>query len=132
MTELLSQVGITDPGLRARQFSHELSGGLCQRVLIAIALAGNPSLLIADEPTTALDVTIQAQVLDLLARLRAERGMSILLITHDLGLVQAVPRVDAPLGSRGGGAAARLPVPDPLPAPARCLRSGGAAPGGGA
>jgi oligopeptide/dipeptide ABC transporter ATP-binding protein len=86
MTELLSQVGITDPRLRARQFPHELSGGMCQRVLIAIALAGNPSLLIADEPTTALDVTIQAQVLDLLARLRAERSMSILLITHDMGI----------------------------------------------
>jgi oligopeptide/dipeptide ABC transporter ATP-binding protein len=86
MTELLSQVGITDPRLRARQFPHELSGGMCQRVLIAIALAGHPSLLIADEPTTALDVTIQAQVLDLLARLRAERGMSILLITHDMGI----------------------------------------------
>jgi oligopeptide/dipeptide ABC transporter ATP-binding protein len=135
--DLLGQVGITDPALRARQFPHELSGGMCQRVLIAIALAGSPGLLIADEPTTALDVTIQAQVLDLIARLRAERAMSVLLITHDmgiaaqladrvvvmyagsvveiapvttffarpghpysLGLVQAVPRVDAPHARR--------------------------------
>jgi peptide/nickel transport system ATP-binding protein len=86
VTELLAAVGITDPELRARQFPHEISGGMCQRVLIAIALAGNPSLLIADEPTTALDVTIQAQVLDLLAGLRRDRGMSILLITHDMGV----------------------------------------------
>jgi oligopeptide/dipeptide ABC transporter ATP-binding protein len=83
---LLRQVGITDPDLRMRQFPHEISGGMCQRILIAIALAGNPSLLIADEPTTALDVTIQAQVLDLVTALCRDRGMSALLITHDMGV----------------------------------------------
>jgi oligopeptide/dipeptide ABC transporter ATP-binding protein len=86
VTELLAQVGITDPELRARQFPHEISGGMCQRALIAIALAGDPGLLIADEPTTALDVTIQAQVLNLLSELRRERGLSVLLITHDMGV----------------------------------------------
>jgi oligopeptide/dipeptide ABC transporter ATP-binding protein len=86
VADLLRQVGITDPELRMRQFPHEISGGMCQRILIAIALAGNPSLLVADEPTTALDVTIQAQVLDLLAGLRGQRGMSMLLITHDMGV----------------------------------------------
>jgi oligopeptide/dipeptide ABC transporter ATP-binding protein len=84
--ELLEQVGITDPELRLKQFPHEISGGMCQRVLIATAIAGDPALLIADEPTTALDVTIQAQVLELLKRLRDERGMSMLLITHDMGV----------------------------------------------
>jgi peptide/nickel transport system ATP-binding protein len=86
VADLLRQVGITDPELRMRQFPHEISGGMCQRILIAIALASNPSLLVADEPTTALDVTIQAQVLDLLADLQRERGMSVLLITHDMGV----------------------------------------------
>jgi oligopeptide/dipeptide ABC transporter ATP-binding protein len=86
VANLLRQVGITDPEHRMRQFPHEISGGMCQRILIAIALAGNPALLVADEPTTALDVTIQAQVLDLLAELCRERGMSVLLITHDMGV----------------------------------------------
>jgi peptide/nickel transport system ATP-binding protein len=85
--ELLRSVGIQDPERRYEQYPFELSGGLKQRVMIAGALAVDPEVLIADEPTTALDVTIQAQILELLARLQAERGMALLLITHDLGIV---------------------------------------------
>jgi dipeptide transport system ATP-binding protein len=85
--ELLDQVGITDPGRRAAAFPHQLSGGMSQRVMIAMAIACKPKLLIADEPTTALDVTIQAQILDLLLALRRETGMGLILITHDMGVV---------------------------------------------
>lgn len=87
VAEILELVGISNPELRTKQFPHELSGGLRQRVMIAMALICKPRLLIADEPTTALDVTIQAQILDLLRKLQAQLKMSILLITHDLGLV---------------------------------------------
>ncbi len=86
-TELLAQVGITDPERRLRAFPHQLSGGMSQRVMIAMALACQPKLLIADEPSTALDVTIQAQILDLLTALRAQTGMGLVLITHDMGVV---------------------------------------------
>ncbi len=84
---LLEQVGIANPAERLKDYPHLLSGGLCQRVMIAMALAGDPDILIADEPTTALDVTVQAQILNLLKKLNQERGMATILITHDLGVV---------------------------------------------
>lgn len=90
VVELLKAVGIPDPERRVGEYPHQLSGGMKQRVMIAIALAGKPELLIADEPTTALDVTIQAQVLRLLKELQQETGMAIMLITHDLGVVSEV------------------------------------------
>jgi dipeptide transport system ATP-binding protein len=86
-TELLEQVGIPAAASRMKDFPHQLSGGMNQRVMIAMAIACNPKLLIADEPTTALDVTIQAQILDLLRALQSERGMALVLVTHNMGVV---------------------------------------------
>ncbi len=85
--QMLKEVGIPDPSLRIDEYPHQMSGGMKQRVMIAMALCCNPELLIADEPTTALDVTIQAQILELLNKMQDERGMAIMLITHDLGVV---------------------------------------------
>ncbi len=85
--ELFKQVGLPDPAERLRHFPHQMSGGQCQRVMIAIAIACNPKLLIADEPTTALDVTIQKQILDLLVGLQQEHGMGLIMITHNMGVV---------------------------------------------
>ncbi len=88
--EWLRKVGITEPEKRLRAYPHELSGGMQQRVMIAMALCCRPRLLIADEPTTALDVTIQKQIMQLLAELRRDLGMSLILITHNLGIIQEV------------------------------------------
>lgn len=88
--ELMRLVGISDPEARLYQYPHELSGGLCQRVMIAMAVAAEPKLLIADEPTTALDVTVQSQILDVLRDLQTKLGMAIVLITHDIGVVASI------------------------------------------
>ncbi|ASP34497.1 ABC transporter ATP-binding protein [Labrenzia sp. VG12] len=85
--ELMTSVGIPDPAGRVNAFPHQMSGGQCQRVMIAMAIACSPKLLIADEPTTALDVTIQKQILDLLVQLQQESGMGLIMITHDMGVV---------------------------------------------
>lgn len=97
---LLATVGIPDPEKRAREYPHQLSGGMCQRVMIAMAISCQPSLLFADEPTTALDVTVQAQILDLLRRLQAENGMTIILISHDIGVIAEM--ADSLTVMRGG------------------------------
>ncbi|MFE4265298.1 dipeptide ABC transporter ATP-binding protein [Streptomyces sp. NPDC056883] len=114
--EVLDRVGIPDAVRRSRARPHEFSGGMRQRALIAMALACEPKLLIADEPTTALDVTVQAQILDLLHGLREERGLGLLLVTHDVGV--AAENVDAVLVMRDGGVVERGPVESVLSAPA--------------
>ncbi|MGB8939913.1 MAG: ABC transporter ATP-binding protein [Streptomyces sp.] len=114
--DVLDRVGIPDAARRARSRPHEFSGGMRQRALIAMALACEPELLIADEPTTALDVTVQAQILDLLHALRAETGMGLLLVTHDVGV--AAESVDDVLVMRYGRAVERGPVREVLGAPA--------------
>ncbi|MFI6641426.1 dipeptide ABC transporter ATP-binding protein [Streptomyces sp. NPDC050504] len=113
--EVLDRVGIPDAARRSRSRPHEFSGGMRQRVLIAMALSCEPALLIADEPTTALDVTVQAQVLDLLHELRTETGMGLLLVTHDVGV--AAESVDEVLVMRGGREVERGPVARVLGAP---------------
>jgi oligopeptide/dipeptide ABC transporter ATP-binding protein len=118
----LDRVGIPDPAARLSAWPHELSGGMRQRVLIAMALAGEPDLLVADEPTTALDVTIQAQILDLLADLRRELSMAMLFITHDLGVVERVADRIAVLYA--GRKAEEGPVSEVLRAPAHPYTDG--------
>jgi len=124
--ELLTTVGIASPAQRARQYPHQLSGGMRQRVVIAMAIACEPELLIADEPTTALDVTVQADILDLLGRLQDERRMTMILITHDLGI--AAGRADEIAvmyaGRLGGKAPTRAVFRRPrMPYTAALLRS---------
>ncbi|MCY6381905.1 ABC transporter ATP-binding protein [Hoeflea prorocentri] len=108
--EQLDLVGIPDPGVRVDNFPHEMSGGMRQRTMIAMALACEPRLLIADEPTTALDTTIQAQIIELLNRLRSELGLSILMITHDLGVVAEM--ADRVAVMYGGQVVEECPVAD--------------------
>lgn len=108
--ELLGHVGIPDPAKRLSSYPHELSGGMRQRVMIAMAIAARPQVLLADEPTTALDVTTQEQILKLLLRLQAESGMAIILVTHDLGVIEEV--CDQVVVMYAGYVVERMPVED--------------------
>ncbi|MDH2389268.1 ABC transporter ATP-binding protein [Streptomyces sp. HNM0663] len=114
--EALAEVGIPEPKRRAGEYPHQFSGGMRQRVMIAMALACEPELLIADEPTTALDVTVQAQILELIARLQEQRGLAVVMITHDLGVVARVAH-DV-LVMYGGRAAEQAPVDTLFASPA--------------
>ncbi|ANZ20591.1 Oligopeptide transport ATP-binding protein OppD [Streptomyces noursei ATCC 11455] len=114
--EMLAEVGIPEPARRAGEYPHQFSGGMRQRVMIAMALACEPDLLIADEPTTALDVTVQAQILELIARIQQERSLAVVLITHDLGVVARVAH--EVLVMYGGRAAERAPAETLFAAPA--------------
>jgi peptide/nickel transport system ATP-binding protein len=120
--EMLRQVGIPAPGERVDAYPHQLSGGMRQRVMLAMALSCDPALLIADEPTTALDVTIQAQILDLLKRLQAERRMAVMLITHDLGVV--AESCDAVVVMYAGRVVERAPVRELFARPAHPYTAG--------
>ncbi|MER7704434.1 ABC transporter ATP-binding protein [Kitasatospora sp. NPDC097605] len=114
--EMLAEVGIPEPARRVDEYPHQFSGGMRQRVMIAMGLACEPELLIADEPTTALDVTVQAQILDLIARIQQERGLGVVMITHDLGVVARVAH--EVLVMYGGRAAEQAPVDRLFAAPA--------------
>ncbi|MFG2485091.1 ABC transporter ATP-binding protein [Streptomyces virginiae] len=114
--DMLGEVGIPEPARRAGEYPHQFSGGMRQRAMIAMALACEPDLLIADEPTTALDVTVQAQILELIARLQQERGLGVVMITHDLGVVARVAH--EVLVMYGGRAAEQAPVDDLFADPA--------------
>ncbi|MFF6835643.1 ABC transporter ATP-binding protein [Streptomyces sp. NPDC012438] len=114
--DMLGEVGIPEPARRAGEYPHQFSGGMRQRAMIAMALACEPELLVADEPTTALDVTVQAQILELIARLQQERGLGVLMITHDLGVVARVAH-DV-LVMYGGRAAEQAPVDELFHGPA--------------
>ncbi|WP_244632469.1 MULTISPECIES: ABC transporter ATP-binding protein [unclassified Microbacterium] len=113
---MLIRVGLTDPDRVMRSYPHQVSGGMAQRVLIAGAIAGKPSLLVADEPTTALDVTVQAEVLELLRELQAEYGMALLIVTHNFGVVADI--CDRVIVMRGGDVVESGPVDDLFAAPA--------------
>ena len=120
--EMLTLVGIPEPARRVREYPHQLSGGMRQRVMIAMALACNPKLLIADEPTTALDVTIQAQILDLMRDLKRRVGAAIILITHDLGVVAEV--AERVMVMYAGRKVEEAPVGRALPHAASSLHAG--------